>query len=226
MSESTRFEEDFEFTFDILEGFFKQGRVQQALTAIEKAEITGWEKWWQIELALFLSQHNDISDWNMEEPFFTDRRTAIKQDSIAVDLCFRRKRHSTDSMIFLELKQDANWQRCIDNMMRDADKIYRSQSRSLGGAAIRNFFVVGVYPRESKADVHDYVTERAGKVAWMPILLAVSLFRILAIASRCSRGPRLQQQKCRPHSATTAQAAPVSFCRSLLSLSIRSGTCL
>ena len=56
MSEITRFDEDFEFTFDVLESFFKQGRVQRALKAIKEswmateypavpAARSGWPAW-------------------------------------------------------------------------------------------------------------------------------------------------------------------------------------
>lgn len=164
MSEIQRFEADFDFTWDVLVEFLNQRGIQRALAAIHECGATGWEKWWQIELAVFLSDHEDIGDWNMEEGFLTDRRTSIEKDSIAVDLCFRRKKQSTDSMIMLELKQDPDWKRCINNMFRDAQKVFRSQSRSLKGSAVRSFFVAGIYLSESKSAVHDYIAERADQL--------------------------------------------------------------
>lgn len=164
MSEIARFEADFDFTFDVLASFFKRAKVQRALQSIEDMEVTGWEKWWQIELALYMDEHPDVAEWDMEEPFFTDRRTSAQKDFVAVDLCFRRKKQSSDSLIFLELKQDVDWRRCVNNMMRDAEKIYSCQSRSHSGAAIRNFFVAGVHPSEAKAEVRDYILDRAEKL--------------------------------------------------------------
>ena len=161
MNEQALFDADFTFTFDLLSGFFKQARIQRALKAIADTGVSGWEKWWQIELVLYASEHQNVGDWDMEEPFYTDRRCERQKDVIAVDFCFRRKKHSCDSMIFLELKQNEDWRACIDNMMRDADKIYRSQSRSHNNAKIRNFFVAGVYRSVSKADVHNFVFQRA-----------------------------------------------------------------
>jgi hypothetical protein len=161
VSELARFEADLDFTFDILESFFKRARVQRALQNIEEMEVTGWEKWWQIELALYVDEHPEVAEWDMEEPFFTDRRTSTQKDFVAIDLCFRRKKHSSESMVFLELKQDLDWKRCVNNMMRDAEKVYGCHSRSHSGAAIRNFFLAGVYPSEQKAVVHDYIKERA-----------------------------------------------------------------
>ena len=154
------FEADFEFSWSVLTGFFKQKGIQRALDAIYECEATGWEKWWQIELALYLSDHEDVGDWNMEERFFTDQRRSIEKDCISVDLCFRRKGCSKDSMIFLELKQDSDWKRCIENMLLDAKKVFAAQSRSHEGAAVRSFFVAGIYKSVPKSEVHDYVERR------------------------------------------------------------------
>ena len=58
------------------------------------------------------------------------------------------------------MKQDSDWKRCIDNMFRDAKKVFGAHSRSHEGSAVRSFFVAGIYPRETKASVHDYVERR------------------------------------------------------------------
>jgi hypothetical protein len=157
VNDAARVEADFEFTWDLLTAFFGQRRIQSGLEAIDKAGITAWEKWWQIELAIFLSNHPEVGDWNVEERFYTDRRTSIAKDSVAVDLSFRRTRHSKEAMIFLELKQGSDWKRCIGNMLFDAEKVFSAQRRSHKGAVVRSFFVVGVYPREPKARVHDHI---------------------------------------------------------------------
>jgi hypothetical protein len=153
-------EADFEFTWEVLTDFFNQKRIQRTLDAIDETKVTGWEKWWQVELALYLSDHDDVANWNMEERFFTDLRRSVEKDSIAVDLCFRRKRCSKDSMIYLELKQDADWKRCIENMLRDALKVSDAQTRSQEGATMRSFFVAGIYPSIPKVEVHNYVEKR------------------------------------------------------------------
>jgi hypothetical protein len=43
---------DFEFTWTVLTDFFGQKRIQRTLDAIHETEVSGWEKWWQVELAL------------------------------------------------------------------------------------------------------------------------------------------------------------------------------
>jgi len=135
------------------------------LGAIHETEVSGWEKWWQVELALYLNDHDDVADWNMEERFFTDLRRSVEKDSIAIDLCFRRKRCSKDSMIYLELKQDADWKRCMDKLLRDALKVSDAQTRSQEGDAVRSFFVAGIYPSIPKVEVHDYVEKRLEELA-------------------------------------------------------------
>lgn len=161
MGERQTFEADFEFTLAILDAFFEQRQIRTALAMIADKDISGWEKWWQIELALFLSEHEDVAEWDMEEPFFTDRRCHTAKDSIAIDLCFRRKRYSTERLIFLELKQDKDWKRCVANMMLDAEKVSSAQTKSMFGAEFRNFFLVGIYPSVPKAEIHDYIEDEA-----------------------------------------------------------------
>jgi hypothetical protein len=45
-------------------------------------------------------------------------------------------------------------------MLRDTEKVFSSQRRSHEGALVRGFFVVGIYPSEPKAQVHDYIVQR------------------------------------------------------------------
>ena len=161
MDEGKTVEADFDFTVELLSAFFSQARVRSTLAKIVEAGVTGWEKWWQVELAMYLSEHPEIADWDLEVEFLTDRRRSTAKDFMAIDLCYRRKRHAGDHLIFLELKQDEDWKRCIGNMLRDAEKFGASQSRSLSGASVRSFFLVGVYTRVSKGEVHDYIEEAA-----------------------------------------------------------------
>jgi hypothetical protein len=160
MLRAKEIEADFKFTWALLTDFFGQKRIQRTLHAIHETGVSGWEKWWQVELALYLSDRDEVGDWNMEERFFTDRRRSVDKDSIAVDLCFRRKRCAKEAMIYLELKQDEDWQRCIENLLRDALKAFQAQSRSQEGASWRNFFVAGMYPSAPKVEVHDYLKKR------------------------------------------------------------------
>jgi hypothetical protein len=131
---------------------------------IAELGITGWEKWWQIELATWIADHDHISEWVMEEVFLTDLRKKTTKNSIAIDIGFRVKGCSTKEMLFIELKQNLDVGKCVENMLIDTEKVLTAQKYSeTNGLMIRNFFVVGVYPTPDigKADLHTYIEERA-----------------------------------------------------------------
>ena len=163
MKEGQSAEEDFNFTVGLLAAFFSRARVRSTLQKIYETEATGWEKWWQIELAMFLSDYEDVAEWDIEEVFLTDLRTGTAKDRMAIDVCFRRKGYAKGHFVFLELKQDRDWKRCIANMLGDAEKFAMSHKRSESGLDVRSFFLVGVYPSEDKAEVHDYIEDAADR---------------------------------------------------------------
>ncbi len=161
---NAKFEADFQYVRDRINEFFGRRTIGRSLALIDELGITGWEKWWQVEFATWLADHDQISEWVMEEVFNTDLRKKTNKNSIAIDLGFRMKGFSTKEMIFLELKQNNDIIKCIDNMLTDAEKVFTAQTYSESGLMIRNFFVVGVYPTPSdaqKADVHDYIADKA-----------------------------------------------------------------
>ncbi len=162
-TEKQRFKTDFGFVCDRVGEFFSRRTVGRALELIDEVGITGWEKWWQVEFAAWLSDHDQISEWVMEEVFLTDLRRNTSKNSIAIDLGFRMKGYSTKEMLFLELKQNHDFVRCVDNMLTDAEKLYTAQTYSGSGLKIRNFFLVGVYPSGelAKKVIHDYIVDRA-----------------------------------------------------------------
>ena len=159
MKEDQTSEADFWFTVELLAQFFSRKRIQTTLADIWDTEVTGWEKWWQIEFAMFLSEHEAIAEWNMEEEFHTDLRTGTSKDFMAIDICFRRKGFASNHFVFLELKQDRDWKCCIGNMLSDAKKFSTSKVRSINGMQVRSFWLVGVHPGNSKAEVHNYIEE-------------------------------------------------------------------
>ena len=163
MKEDQTADADFEFVVDLLAEFFSRKRIQNTLVQIWDTEVTGWEKWWQIELAMFLDEHEDITEWNMEEEFHTDLRTSVTKDFMALDICFRRKRFVANHFVFLELKQDLDWKRCIGSMLSDAEKFGTSKTRSIEGKQVRSFWLVGVHPGDSKSEVRDYIEEAASR---------------------------------------------------------------
>ena len=165
-TDQAKFAADFNYVRDRVNEFFARRTVGRALGLIAELGITGWEKWWQVEFAAWLADHDQIAEWVMEEVFFTDLRKKSSKDTIAIDLGFRMKGSSTKVMLFLELKQNEDVGRCIENMLTDADKVFTAQKYSqTNGLMIRNFFVIGLYPTPEvgKRDIHDYIAERALK---------------------------------------------------------------
>ena len=161
--EEIKFEADFRFVCERMGEFFEREQVRRALDLIEDVGITGWEKWWQVEFAAWLSEHDSIGEWVMEEVFLTDLRRRTEKDRIAIDIGFRMKGFSKDELLFLELKQNEDWRRCVENMLIDVEKVYCAQTYSLDNKLrIRNFFVVGVYPTEDAPvdEIHAYIAKR------------------------------------------------------------------
>lgn len=146
-SDRAKFDGDFHFVRDHLSDFFDRGSVQRALDLIDDVEITGWEKWWQVEFASWLAEQDGVGDWVMEEVFLTDLRRNSGKDSIAIDIGFRLKGYSSSEMLFLELKQNSDWRKCVENMLRDFEKVECAQTHSVENKLrIRSFFVAGIPP--------------------------------------------------------------------------------
>jgi hypothetical protein len=152
--------EDLDKIAGVLLDFFEDKRIVETLGKIGEFGVSGWEKWWQVELALFLSHADDtIAEWDMEHPFDTDRRTRLTQNRMALDIGFRLKRHSKDHWYFVELKQADDYRTCIDRMCKDAEKVFSSRSRSFDGLSIRYIACAGVFRQAPEEAVLDYAEE-------------------------------------------------------------------
>ena len=147
---------------DVLLEFFGSDRIVKSLDEIHRFGLSGWEKWWQTELALFLAKSDHlVSEWDMEHPFDVDKRTKLSQTRMALDIGFRLKRHAKDEWHFIELKQDDDYKKCIDKMARDADKVFSARKDSFDGLRIRYIACAGAFLSVADEDeVLDYA-ERA-----------------------------------------------------------------
>lgn len=138
-------QDDLDKISDVLLDFFQTKRIRDSLTAIHDFKVTGWEKWWQTELALYLASAESISEWDMEHPFDIDKRTGLAQARMAIDIGFRLKRHVADEWHFVELKQNDDYKRCIDMMCRDADKVFSARKHSFEGLRARYIACAGAF---------------------------------------------------------------------------------
>jgi hypothetical protein len=143
---------------DVLLDFFKTQRIRDTLESIHKYGVSGWEKWWQTELALYLANADHlIAEWDMEHPFDTDKRTRLAQSRMALDIGFRLKRHSKDEWHFVELKQHDDYRQCIDRMCKDAEKVFSARKYSFDGLKVRYIACAGAFLSVKDEDeVFDY----------------------------------------------------------------------
>ena len=115
---------------------------EKRLSIINKKEITGWEIWWQVEFATYLSTKDEtISEWYREEKYRTDKRVS-SQTEMAIDFLIRQKYAKKNSFIALELKQHIHAVSCIRNMLKDVDKVFSMRQSE---SDIRSFWNIGVY---------------------------------------------------------------------------------
>ena len=146
---------------NLLLDFFEEERIHRTLDTIHQSEASGWEKWWQIEFAIWLDNNDDqIAEWDMEHSFQTDKRTRLAQDRMALDIGFRLKRHEKDDWYFVELKQAVDYRRCIDNMCKDAEKVYSAKILSTSGLSIRYIACAGLFHAvEDRDEVIHYAAD-------------------------------------------------------------------
>jgi len=88
----------------LLEEFLGKKHVKETLILIGKKNITGCEKWFQIELMKFLYDHQYITDNGIgkEEYFLLDQRKDKNRKGIRLDISFRPK--NKQYYIAIELK--------------------------------------------------------------------------------------------------------------------------
>lgn len=163
---------DFEYLSGLVGDFFKQSRIGRSLNIIEENEITGWEVWFQIEFAHFLSQHDTSPEWLREHTLKFDRRMEKLRTSCRPDFIIRKKGWKIDSFVALEIKQHPNAKTCVNNMFKDIEKIFKVKDSELD---TRSFWVLGVH-KTPKEDLSKYISEcfDAGKLEFSQKLLVTN----------------------------------------------------
>ncbi|MBU0501146.1 MAG: hypothetical protein KJ558_03715 [Gammaproteobacteria bacterium] len=148
---------DFQYLVKLTDDFFRQRRVGKSLGIIEEQKITGWEIWFQIEFANFLSQHESSPEWWREWPVEFDRRTEKERTFCRPDFIIRKKGWRKESFAALEVKQNPDPGLCFSYMMKDIKKISKVRRSALD---LRTFWVLGVHRRKHKADLHALIDLR------------------------------------------------------------------
>lgn len=111
---------DLEFLASLADDFFSQRSIRKTLSVIYEEEISGWEKWLQVEFASFVHDHEDIKAWGRETPYSTDKRITKARERCAVDFILHQK--YKQSHLALELKQIDSIARCTQAMIKDIQR--------------------------------------------------------------------------------------------------------
>lgn len=144
---------DFEFLTGLVQDFFAKKSIKDTLSTISEFEISGWEKWIQIEFAKFCKSHEDITEWGRELRYELDRRLSKDKSSCAIDFLIKQKhKHSP---LALEIKQQRSPSGCIKAMLRDVEKLRKIKYSQ---DDLRGVWCVGVHGLEAPETVKRLVT--------------------------------------------------------------------
>jgi hypothetical protein len=143
---------DFAFMTRVSQGFFAKKVIKDTLSLISECEISGWEKWIQIEFAKYCNSHAEITDWGRELRYKLDRRSSKTKASCAIDLLIKQKhKHSP---LALEIKQQRSAKGCIKSMLRDKAKLRKVKWSE---DDLRGVWCLGVHAAESPDSIKNLV---------------------------------------------------------------------
>jgi len=132
---------DLEFLTNLAQDFFKKTDIVDKLNQFLGNQVKGWEIWLQVEFALFLFSHPQVSEVEREKRYELDKRMSKDKDICSIDFLIRQKHKQ--SSIPLEIKQHENASHCIRYMLKDIEKYekVRGSSATTG----RSLWCLGVH---------------------------------------------------------------------------------
>ena len=156
---------DFEFMTSITRDFFAKKMIKETLGTISDFDISGWEKWIQIEFAKFCKSHSEISEWGRELRYALDRRSSKLKATCAIDFMIKQK--FKQSPLAVEIKQLRSPRGCINSMLRDKAKISRIKYSE---DDLRGIWCIGVHNAATVESVENLVSfcARENKIAINP----------------------------------------------------------
>ncbi|MFM5470917.1 hypothetical protein ACET7A_02930 [Aeromonas veronii] len=148
---------DFNFINKLISDFVVSlsaiNKFQLIETLIETPDkrVHDYEKWLQIEFAMFLyqRQNSEVSDWGREKIYLLDRRlkSRIKhRKTTTVDFWLKRRYQKHPGEILIEFKRAKSINDCVKQMIDDGAllrKIKKSENM------VRSFWMVGFHPSET-----------------------------------------------------------------------------
>ncbi|MGV2845157.1 hypothetical protein ACE1OG_14930 [Aeromonas hydrophila] len=142
-------------TSDFVESLSVTNKFQLIENLIETPDkrVHDYEKWLQIEFAMFLyqRQNSEVSDWGREKNYLLDRRlkSRIKHKrTTTVDFWLKRKYQKYPGEILIEFKRAKSINSCVKQMIDDGAllrKINKSEH------TVRSFWMVGFHPSETES---------------------------------------------------------------------------
>lgn len=132
----------------LFKDFFKQSHIKKTLVAIKTAEITGWEKWLQVELATHFFSTPSVKEWEQEVRHHLDKRKTDGRSTVSIDFHIHQK--GKHSALALEVKQGRKMAGCVQGMLRDLKKVSKIKDSQL---VTRSAWFLGVHPAASRTDV-------------------------------------------------------------------------
>lgn len=143
--------DDLEFLTNLAEEFFTQADIVNKLNQFIEKQVKGWEIWLQVEFALFLFNHPNVSEIEREKRYELDKRMSKDKETCSIDFLIRQK--YKQSSIPLEIKQHENASHCIRYMLKDIEKYEKVKGSSTTTG--RSLWCLGVHPTVEE----DYLTK-------------------------------------------------------------------
>jgi hypothetical protein len=147
---------DFEFLISLTDDFFKKSSVKDTLSTIYEHGIKDWEKWLQIEFAMYCKTHQKVANWKREQRYGLDKRMSKDKNTCAIDFWIRQR--YKQSALGIEFKQHYSPQKCIKGMLNDAVKVQKVKY-SLDD--LRSIWHIGVHSAEEPDEVENMVIKFA-----------------------------------------------------------------
>lgn len=149
--------EDFDFILQLAKDFFAQDEIVKKLQKFknQRCEIKGWEIWLQVEFALFLQDHAQVSEIEREKKFQMDLRRSKDKTNCSIDFFIRQKHKHTG--IPLELKQDLAAKTCIRHMLKDIGKFEKIRNAVMPTG--RSLWCLGVHQTVQEETVLKVIKE-------------------------------------------------------------------
>ena len=151
--------QDLTFLDSLFSAFFKRKAIKDTLAAIREDSIRGWEKWLQIELAVYLRKHKEVKAWGRETQYLLDKRVAKVRSKCAIDFIIHQTRKH--SHLAVEIKQLNATKSCIDRMLRDMRKMNKIRGSEFD---IRSVWCLGIHNATDADEVLRKVGYYAGEL--------------------------------------------------------------